>query len=127
MTEPKITDPRALALAKARQQLAHEPYGSTARWANFTPDEQRLMTEEAATWLRAAVEVGIAPLADRPTDKHSAVWLDDDGGLWAEYQTVPSSDGDAILPLVWASEVCSSKRDLEFDHGATFRLIGWSQ
>lgn len=125
MTKP--TDPRVLALAKARQQIGHEAYGSVARWDNLAADEQRLFLDEAAAWLRAAVEAGIAPLADRPSDNHSAVWLDEYGDLWGEYQTSPSTalSDAAILPLVWASEVCSSRREME-DRGITFRLIGWS-
>lgn len=119
------TDPRALALAKARQQIAHREYGSTADWSNFSGTEQRLLVEDAAAFLQAAIEAGIAPAAERPTDKHDAVWLDDDGWLWGEYQTSPSSHGDAILRLVWESEQCSSKRELE-EQGVQFRLIGWS-
>lgn len=126
MTNP--IDPRARQLAEHRQRIAHEAFGSTANWNNFTPEEQKILTEEAATWLRAAVEAGIAPLAERPSDKHDAVWLDDEGWLWGEYQTsppTPLSDA-AILRLVWASEQCSSKRELE-EQGVEFRLIGWSQ
>lgn len=63
----------------------------------------------------------------RPTDSHAAVYLDDHDQLWAEYPSVPHSDTDtAILPLVWASEQCQSKEEME-DQGTTFRLIGWSQ
>lgn len=125
----KTLDPRTLALAKAHQRIAHDSDGINCipDWDGLTPAEQDTCVREASNWLRAAVEAGIAPITDRPTDKHAAVWLDDGGGLWGEYQTIPSSDGDAILPLVWASEVCSSKYDLEFDHGLTFRLIGWSE
>ena len=36
------------------------------------------------------------------------------------------SHRDAILRLVWASEVCSSKREME-DEGVEFRLISWSE
>ena len=118
-------DARALQLAQHRQRIAHEAYGTTANWNSLKPDEQQLFVEEAAMWLRAAVEAGLMPLAERPTDKHSAIWLDEEGFIYGEYQTSPSSHGDAILRLVWESEVCSSKRDLE-DQGAEFRLIGWS-
>src|SRR4051812_12219880 len=119
-------DPRILKLAQHRQRIGHEPYGSTANWDNLKLDEQQLFVEEAASWLRAAIEAGIAPPAERPTDKHSAIWLDDEGFIYGEYQTLPSSHGDAILRLVWASEMCTSKREME-DEGAEFRLIGWSQ
>lgn len=117
-----MPDPRARLLAEHRQRIAHEAFGSTANWNNFTPEEQKILAEEAATWLRAAVEAGIAPLAD----KHDAVWLDNFGQLWGEYQTSPPSHGDAILRLVWASEQCSSKHEIEAE-GVEFRLIGWSQ
>jgi hypothetical protein len=66
------------------------------------------------------------PLAERPTDKHDAILLDNYGQIWGEYQTSPSSHGDAILRLVWASEKCSSKREIEAE-GVEFRLIGWSE
>ncbi|MEU0133373.1 hypothetical protein ABZ172_04930 [Streptomyces sp. NPDC006296] len=120
------TDPRILQLAQHRQRLSHEAYGSVARWENFTAGEQQLLLEEAATWLRAAAEAGIVPAADRPTPDHDAILLDNHGQIWGEYQTSPSSHGDALLRLVWASEQCSSKQAME-DEGDTFRLIGWSQ
>ncbi|MFJ1993060.1 hypothetical protein [Streptomyces asiaticus] len=120
------TDPRAWALAKARQGMAARESSITPGWDNLPEDTKKIRIGEAAEWLQAAVEAGIAPLAERPTDKHDAVWVDDDGWLWGEYQTVPSSDGDAILRLVWESDECSSKRELE-EQGVQFRLIGWSQ
>jgi hypothetical protein len=119
-------DPRARALAKARQGMAARESSITPDWDNLPEDTKKIRISEAAAWLQAAVEAGIAPLAERPTDEHDAVWLDDEGLLWAEYQTSPPSYGDAILRLVWASDECSSKRDLE-DQGAEFRLIGWSK
>lgn len=120
------TDPRAQLLAQHRQRIAHEGIGYLPAWDDLTNEQREQSVHEAAAWIRAAVAAGIAPAAERPTDKHDAVWLDNDGWLWGEYQTVPSSHGDAILRLVWASEQCSSKRELE-EQGATFRLIGWSQ
>ncbi len=119
------TDPRILRLAEARYRNG---YGATVAdaWDTLDASLRQHLISEAEAWLRAAVEAGIAPLADRPTDKHDAVWLDDDGWLWGEYQTSPPSHGDAILRLVWASEQCSSKSELE-QQGVEFRLIGWSQ
>ncbi|GAA1150340.1 hypothetical protein [Streptomyces javensis] len=35
-----------------------------------------------------------------PADAHAAVWLEEDGGVWADYPTVPPDDH--ALPLVWA-------------------------
>ncbi|MEV6014692.1 hypothetical protein [Streptomyces sp. NPDC051997] len=122
------TDPRALTLAKSRQQRAHNADGITARWDNLQPSEQRLLLAEAGAWLRAAVAAGIAPPAERPSPKHSAIWLDEEGFLYGEYQTSPPAPlaDAAILRLVWESEECSSKREME-DRGAEFRLIGWSE
>jgi hypothetical protein len=123
---PDQPDPRVLALAKSRYRDEYGALGAVA-WDKLDPEYRQSLINVATKWLRAAVESGVAPLADRPSDKHDAVWLDEQGFLWSEYQTVPSSHGDAILRLVWASEVCSSKRELEVEHGAEFRLIGWSQ
>ncbi|MEU6222269.1 hypothetical protein [Streptomyces sp. NPDC047042] len=69
MPEP-TADPRARKLAETRLRIAHEPYGTTASFGRLRPDEQHLLIEEAATWLRAAVEAGIAPpAAEQPTDE----------------------------------------------------------
>ena len=62
-----MTDPRIRRLAEARQRVGHRPYGSTANWNNLAPDEQGLFLSEAAVWLDAAIEAGIAPLAESPT------------------------------------------------------------
>jgi hypothetical protein len=118
-------DTRALQLAQHRQRIAHDGPDHTTSWYALSKQDRDLMLAEAHAWLRAAVEAGIAPMADRPSDKHDAVWLDEYGDLWGEYQTSPSSNGDAILRLVWESEVCSSKQELE-DRGIAFRLLGWS-
>ncbi|MET9956317.1 hypothetical protein ABZ135_32885 [Streptomyces sp. NPDC006339] len=117
---PETVDPRALVIAQQRQRITHEAYGTTANWNRLTPDEQKLMVEEAATWLRAAVEAGIVPLAEKPTRDHYAVYLDEYGYVWGEY------DGDDILRLVQVSEQAQSKELLE-EQGAEFRLIGWHQ
>ncbi|MGW3427898.1 hypothetical protein ACWDHW_08070 [Streptomyces melanosporofaciens] len=125
---PQSVDPRARRLAEHRQRIAHEGISYIPAWDDLTAEQREQSIHEAANWLRAAVEAGIAPLAERPTDKHDAVWIDDDGWLWGEYQTsppTPLSDA-AILRLVWASEQCSSKRELEAE-GVEFRLIGWSE
>ncbi|MEJ8654914.1 hypothetical protein WKI65_44460 [Streptomyces sp. MS1.AVA.3] len=119
-TRPKSVDPRALVLAQNRQRIAHEAYGSTANWHSLKPDEQQLLVEEADTWLRAAVEAGLVPLAEKPTRDHYAVYLDESGFLYGEY------DGDDILRLVYDKDQAQSKELLE-EQGAEFRLIGWSQ
>ena len=121
------TDPRILQLAKARQQIAREnTTGALPEWHALSSGARDIRIAEAAAWLSAAVAAGIAPPAERPTDKHNAVWVDEEGFLYGECQTVPSSHGDALLRLVWASEMCTSKREMEAE-GAEFRLLGWSQ
>lgn len=120
-------DPRILQIAIRRQMIAHENDSNVPRWDQVAPEVRELLLAESAAWLRAAIETGVAPLAERPTDKHDAVWVDDEGFLWGEYQTsppTPLSDA-AILRLVWEREECSSKRELE-EQGVQFRLIGWS-
>lgn len=117
------TDPRIRQLAESRYRNG---YGATAEDAWDTLDavlRQRLI-DEAGAWLRAAIEARIAPLAERPTGKHMAVYVDDEGLLYGEYPTVPESD--CILRLVWDSDMAKSKAELE-DHGVEFRLIGWSE
>ncbi|MFF7329714.1 hypothetical protein [Streptomyces sp. NPDC008150] len=121
-----MTDPRILQLAKRRQDMAHEESSINPSWDQLHRESQTVLLSEAEEWLLATVEAGVAPPAERPTDKHSAVWVDEEGFLYGEYQTVPSSHGDALLRLVWASEVCTSKREMEAE-GAEFRLLGWSQ
>jgi hypothetical protein len=122
MTTP---DPRIRQLAEARQRITRSNFTS-ADWDQLRADDQALFLSEAAVWLAAAVAAGIAPPAERPTDDHDAVLLDNYGQLWGEYQTSPSSHGDALLRLVWASETCSSKAEMEAE-GTQFRLIGWSE
>lgn len=119
-------DPRVGELAKRRYNAAHVGRGDEPLWDQLPGQQRDDLEQEAADWLRAAVEAGIAPPAARPSREHDAVWLDNNGRLWGEYQTCPPSNGDAILPLVWASEECSSMRERR-DDGASFRLIGWSQ
>jgi hypothetical protein len=120
------TDPRIRQLAENRLRIAEDGTTSPRTWGDLHETEQNRLLWEAAKWLRAAVETGIAPLADRPSDKHDAILLDNYGQIWGEYQTSPPSHGDAILRLVWDSEMCSSKRELE-EQGVEFRLIGWSE
>ncbi|WP_405673235.1 hypothetical protein [Streptomyces sp. NBC_01530] len=119
------TDPRIRQLAESRYRNG---YGATAEdaWDTLDPVLRQRLIDEAAAWLRAAVEAGLMPTAERPTGKHDAILLDSYGQIWGEYQTSPPSHGDAILRLVWASEQCSSKQEIEAE-GVEFRLIGWSE
>jgi len=123
----KPADPRILQLAESRYRNGYGAVGEDA-WDNLDPALRQQLINEAGAWLRAAVEAGIAPSAERPSDKHDAVWVDDEGFLWGEYQTSPPTPlaKAAILRLVWEREVCSSKDELE-EQGVEFRLIGWSQ
>ena len=122
-----MNDPRIRQLAERRQDMAHESgSGLNPSWEQLGKVSQAALLSEAEEWLRAAVEAGLMPLAERPTDKHDAILLDNYGQIWGEYQTSPSSHGDAILRLVWERDECSSKRELE-ERGVEFRLIGWSE
>jgi hypothetical protein len=118
------TDPRALQLAEARYRNGYGAWAADA-WDNLDAVLRQHLIDEAAAWLKAAAAAGLMPSAERPTPEHSAVWLDDEGFLYGEYQTSPPSHGDALLRLVWASEQCSSKQELEAE-GVKLQLIGWS-
>ncbi|MWA08815.1 hypothetical protein [Streptomyces sp. BA2] len=122
------TDPRIRQLARRRQDMAHEEFSGNPSWEQLRSESKAVLLFEAEEWLRAAVEAGIAPTAERPSRDHSAVWVDEEGFLYGEYQTSPPTllADAAILRLVWAGDVCSSKREME-NQGAEFRLIGWSQ
>lgn len=122
-------DPRIRQLAESMNRIAEEGPGVPRSWSDLIGVEQNRLLQEAADWLRAAVAAGIAPPAERPTADHSAIWLDDEGFIYGEYQTSPPAplEDAAVLRLVWERDVCSSKRELEDKHGAVFRLIGWSQ
>jgi hypothetical protein len=118
------TDPRALNLAQHMHRIACEKATKLPAWADLPLTFRDQAVAEARLWLRAAVEAGLAPVVDRPSDRHDAVWVDEEGFLYGEYRTVPESD--SMVRLVWASEQAVSKRELE-DAGAEFRLLGWSQ
>ncbi|MEU3507632.1 hypothetical protein ABZ733_06850 [Streptomyces longwoodensis] len=117
------TDPRIRQLAEARHRNAEENTSAPRAWNDLIETERNRLLWDAEQWLRAAVAAGIAPPTERPTDKHMAVYVDDEGFLYSEYPTVPESD--SILRLVWAADMCDSKREME-DQGAEFHLIGWS-
>lgn len=119
----RTTDPRALQLAQHRQRIAHDGLDEVTSWYALSKADRDLMLAEAREWLRAAVEAGLVPPAERPTDEHDAVYVDDEGFLYGEYRTVPESD--SIVRLAWASEQAESRQELE-DRGAEFRLLGWS-
>lgn len=120
-----MTDSRARLLAQRRQDIAHEESDLNPAWSDLAEGDRTVLLGEAEEWLRAAVEAGIAPLAERPTDNHDAVYVDDEGFLYGEYRTVPPSD--CIVRLVWASEKAESMQEMKDRYGANFRLIGWSE
>lgn len=119
------TDPRALELAQHRHRVGHQPYGTVAAWDSLRPDEQQLFVEEADAWLRAAVQAGIAPPVERPTEEHEAVYVDEQGLLYGEYRVSSLTEQTHLLRLVWIDDVAVPKARLE-EEGATLRLLGWS-
>ncbi|NUS78505.1 MAG: hypothetical protein HOV70_20225 [Streptomyces sp.] len=119
------TDPRALELAKTRLRLAHEARGSRPNWDNLTPGDQTFLQQEAAEWLHAAVQAGIAPPVERPTEDHEAVYVDEQGLLYGEYRVSSLTEQTHLLRLVWIDDVAVPKARLE-EEGATLRLLGWS-
>ncbi|MFF5473382.1 hypothetical protein [Streptomyces achromogenes] len=57
-------DPRIRQLAEARQQVTHDnTNGPVPQWAALSKGAQRILLDEAAAWLRAGIEAGIAPAA----------------------------------------------------------------
>jgi hypothetical protein len=119
---PALEDPRVLALAAARQQISHEGVHNPT-WNELTTREQEGGLLDAWNYLHAAIRAGLAPAATPPTDKHMAVWVDDEGLLYADYPTVPA--GDDVLRVVWVNDEAVSRSELETEHGATFTRIGW--
>jgi hypothetical protein len=62
---PEADDPRVLALAKARQQMAHDnPFNVVCPpWDGLTEQEQHLSLLDARNYLRAALKAGLVPAA----------------------------------------------------------------
>jgi hypothetical protein len=58
---PEVDDPRVLALAKARQQMAYEnPFNVVCPpWEGLSSDEQQLSLLDARNYLRAALNAGL--------------------------------------------------------------------
>ncbi|MDX2794628.1 hypothetical protein [Streptomyces scabiei] len=58
---PEVDDPRVLALAKARQQMAHDnPFNVVCPpWEGLSEQEQRLSLLDARNYLRAALKAGL--------------------------------------------------------------------
>lgn len=94
---------------------------STVNWDRLA-DAEHVHGHQGATRIVWADDAAVS--SSRPSDDHDAVYVDDEGLLYAEYRTCPESD--AILRLVWADETAHSKAELE-RQGAVFRHIGWSR
>jgi hypothetical protein len=119
---PDLDDPRALALAKARQQISHEGMFNPT-WDELTAHEQEMSRLDALNYLHAAIRAGLIPADNPPTDRHDRVYVDDEGFLYTDYRTVPP--GDELVRLFWDEGTAISRRELETEHGVTFRHIGW--
>ncbi|MFJ9012298.1 hypothetical protein [Streptomyces canus] len=67
---PEVDDPRVLALAKARQQIAYEsPLNFVCPpWDGLTEDEQHTSLLDARNYLHAALKAGLAPAAVVPPE-----------------------------------------------------------
>ncbi|MET9398804.1 hypothetical protein [Kitasatospora sp. NPDC002965] len=116
-------DPRAEQLAAAYWN--HTRSGSAA-WTRLKPEVRAELTGQADAWLRAAQTAGIVAPAAAPSKDHTALWLDDQGGVWNDAPTTDGGDDDLALPLVTAREEAVSRRDLE-DRGHRLTLIGWTR
>jgi len=96
---PEVDDPRVLALAKARQQMAHEnPFnaGFCPPWDELSEQEQRLDLLDARNYLRAALKAGlfassavsvVPPATNQAAearDRIAQVLADADGWRWAD-------------------------------------------
>jgi hypothetical protein len=76
-----LTDPRVLALAKARQQLAHEGM-LLPTWDELTPDEQEQSLPDARNYLESAVRAGLLHSdADRDARVRTAALSEASGKL----------------------------------------------
>lgn len=78
-TRPEVEDPRVLALAKARQQIAFQSVFNAVcpPWDGLTGQEQQTSLLEARNWLHAAMSAGL--VADRAAVlRDAAVALDAD-------------------------------------------------
>ncbi|MGP3951293.1 hypothetical protein [Streptomyces sp. 7N604] len=84
------------------------------------PTEQEEHTPETGTPDR--VRALATPPDVGPTGDHAAVWLDDEGRVWAVYPTVPA--GDDVLPMVWADEVPIPRHEVE-ERGCTLTRIAF--
>lgn len=110
---PEVDDPRVLALAKARQQMAHSnPFNVVCPpWDGLTGQEQQLSLLDARNYLRAAINAGLtaaAPAAVPPIvlreeaariRAHCPDRLDDDSaeGAWLACHCAVADDMERRL------------------------------
>lgn len=123
---PELTDPRVVALAKARQQLSHEGMLNPT-YDELPADEQEGCRWAALPYLEAAIRAGLIPPAESPSDDHLGVWVDEEGFLYVDYPTSGAPGDDYVVRMVTANAEAVSRRDLEDTHGATFTRLGWCQ
>jgi hypothetical protein len=92
---PETDDPRVLALAKARQQIAYEsPLNAVCPpWDGLSEQEQKTSLLEARNWMYAAMLAGLVAdratawreLADRADPANEASWFGDFGHMVGEW------------------------------------------
>ena len=74
-TEIPLDDPRVVALAQARQQLAHEGMLHPT-WGGLTPDEQEGSLPDARNYLEAAIRAGLVGPSRAEVLREAADWFD---------------------------------------------------
>ncbi|MCX5336930.1 hypothetical protein [Streptomyces sp. NBC_00140] len=119
------TDPRVRLLAETMHEVARRKATGLPAWPGLSLSDRDKAVAEARLWLAAAVEAGIAPPVDRPTEDHEAVYVDEQGFLYGEYRSSPRTEQVYLLRLQWVDDMAVAKSDLE-QQGATLRLLGWS-
>jgi hypothetical protein len=107
---PEVDDPRVLALAKARQQLAYEnPFNAVCPpWDGLTEQEQRLSLLDARSYLHAALRAGlvpasaVVPAADRAAlrDRIAALFRHPPG-VERLGDATPGEIADAVLGMLF--------------------------
>ncbi|MFF1297965.1 MULTISPECIES: hypothetical protein [unclassified Streptomyces] len=92
---PEVDDPRLLALAQARQQIAYSsPFNFLCPpWDGLTEDEQHTSLLEARNYLHAAlkaglVSAGVAPATDQTSPSRRAGLRDDIAAVLREHGVV---------------------------------------
>ncbi|MCW7941636.1 hypothetical protein AAW14_06210 [Streptomyces hygroscopicus] len=141
---PEVDDPRVLALAKARQQLAYEnPFNAVCPpWEGLTEKEQHLSLLDARSYLHAAIKAGLAAVSapvqpptradDDRRDRYAQAIRDSNGtpealAWWkAHPQLIPAAVyADAAMALADAEQAATRADVLrEFLSQLDERLLG---